>query len=83
MKQFIFVDCLRMNMVSKYKLVVVREEFFFYNISIRNVLKVVEFLKRYLRFYQELEEVFIVVVIDLQLNLVVVFEVVRGIFIEV
>ncbi|ADQ41535.1 DNA repair protein RadC [Caldicellulosiruptor acetigenus I77R1B] len=78
MKQLTFADCPRTNMVSKYKLVVVREESFPYNTSIRNVSKAVEFLKRHLRLHQEPEEVFIAVATDPQLNPVAVFEVARG-----
>ena len=78
MKQLNFLDCEKPNMVSKYRLTLVREESFPYNTSIRNVSKAVEFLKEHLRLHQEPGEVFVAVATDPQLNPVAVFEVARG-----
>lgn len=78
MKQLDFLDCEKGNMVVKYRLMLVREESFPYNSSLRTITEAVEFLKEYLKLHQEPEEVFIAVATDPQLNPVAVFEISRG-----
>ncbi len=63
---------------QKYKLMLIKEQSYLYNNQIRSVNSAVEFLRKHLLLHCEPEEVFIVLCLDVQLNLTAVFEVARG-----
>lgn len=62
---------------QKYKLTLVKEESFS-DYKIQGVKAAVEFLKKHLKLDLEPEEVFICLCLDIQLNIVGIFEVARG-----
>jgi len=77
-EQLSFLNYEKTNMVSKYRLTLVREESFPYNSQLNMPKKVVDFLRNELKLHQEPEEVFIVICVSTQLYPVAVFEAARG-----